>query len=219
MRCNTLGAAALSALLAIPLTVLSPALEGSISRGARAATFVLDRDHTEVRFTWDHLGISRQSGRIVDVTGTLDFDEERPEAAKVSAIMKVASLWTGAAALDALLVKTRDYFNVQAHPTITFESTEVRPTGSRTAEISGDLTINGVARPVVLQATWNFGGEHPLAKINPVFTGQYVAGFSAVGEIRRSDWGISRFAPYVSDEIRIAIEAEFKRPLEASAAE
>lgn len=180
------------------------------SQAVQADTYAIDREHTEVRFTWDHVGLSRQSGRLVDVSGTLEFDEARPEASKVAAIMKLSGLWTGVAKLDQLL-RGKDYFDADRHPTITFESTAVRPTGQRTAEITGDLTINGVAKPVILAATWNFTGEHPLAKINPAFQGIHVSGFSAQGVIRRSDWGITRFAPYVSDEIQISIETEVKR--------
>lgn len=178
---------------------------------AHADQYVLDPEHTEVRFTWDHLGMSRQGGRFVDVTGTLDFDEARPDASKVSAIIKVASIWTGVAALDSHLVKSREFFDAAKFPTITFTSTAVRPTGAKTAEVVGDLTINGQARPAVLAVTWNFAGGHPMAKINPALSDQYVAGFSAVTQIRRSDWGMTRTVPFVSDEIQITIETELKR--------
>lgn len=178
---------------------------------ASADTYAIDKEHTEVRFTWDHVGLSRQSGRLVDVTGTLEFDETRPEMSKVRAEMPLAGLWTGVPKLDQLIIRSKDYFDADRFPTITFESTAVRMTGARTAEITGDLIMNGATRPVILAATWNYAGEHPLVKINPAFAGQHVAGFSARGVIRRSDWGITRFAPFVSDEIQISIEAELQR--------
>lgn len=181
------------------------------SGAAVADRYVLDPEHTEVRFTWDHLGMSRQGGRFVDVSGTLDFDEARPDASKVSAIIKVASIWTGVAALDSHLVKSREFFDAAKFPTITFTSTEVRQTSAKTAEVVGDLTINGQSRPAVLAVTWNFAGGHPMAKINPALSDQYVAGFSAVTHIRRSDWGMTRTVPFVSDEIQITIETEMKR--------
>lgn len=178
---------------------------------ARADRYMLDPEHTEVRFTWDHLGMSRQGGRFVDVTGSLDFDEARPDASRISVIIKVASLWTGVAALDSQLVKSREFFEAAKFPTMTFGSTEVRQTSARTADVMGDLTINGIARPVVLNVTWNYAGAHPMSKINPAFLDQYVAGFSAQTQIRRSDWGLTRTVPFVSDEIQISIETEFKR--------
>ncbi len=198
MSASIVGALLLTAALLQPAT-------------ARADTYAIDKEHTEVRFTWDHLGLSRQGGRFVDVTGTLQFDEARPDASKVGVIIKVASLWTGVAALDSQLVKSREFFDAAKHPTITFESTEVRQTSAKTADVIGDLTINGTPRPVVLNVTWNFAGGHPMAKINPAFSDLYVAGFSATTQIRRSDWGLTRTVPFVSDEIQISIETELKR--------
>lgn len=177
----------------------------------RADRYAIDPEHTEVRFTWDHLGMSRQGGRFVDVSGTLEFDEARPDASSLAVIIKVASLWTGVAALDSQLVKSREFFDAAKFPTITFKSAGVRQTSARTADVIGDLSINGVARPVVLNVTWNYAGAHPMAKINPAFSDQYVAGFSAQTQIRRSDWGLTRTVPFVSDEIQISIETEFKR--------
>lgn len=202
MRLESRRAAALAILL------LAAAATGG---GARADTFVIDKEHTEVRFTWDHLGLSRQGGRFTDVAGTLEFDEARPEASRLGVIIKVASVWTGVAALDTQLARTREFFDAARYPTITFDSTAVRPTSARTAEVTGDLTINGLARPVVLTVSWNYSGGHPMAKINPAFTDLHVAGFSATTQIRRSDWGITRTIPYVSDEIQISIETELKR--------
>lgn len=183
----------------------------SWSADVRADRYAIDPEHTEVRFTWDHLGMSRQGGRFLDVSGTLDFDEASPEASRVDVIIKVSSLWTGVAALDSQLVRSREFFDAAKFPTITFKSTEVRQSSARTADVIGDLTINGAARPVVLAVTWNFAGPHPMAKINPAFTDQYVAGFSAQTQLRRSDWGLTRTVPFVSDEIQISIETELKR--------
>lgn len=185
---------------------------GMSAAPARAAdTYAIDKEHTEVRFTWDHLGVSRQSGRFVDVSGSLEFDPARPEASKLSAVIKVASLWTGVAALDSQLVKSKEFFDAGKFPTITFNSTAVRMASDKTGEVTGDLTINGQARPVVLTVIWNYAGAHPMAAINPAFSDQFIAGFSASAVIRRSDWGLTRTIPFVSDEIVIGIETELKR--------
>lgn len=179
--------------------------------GAAADTFTLDRQHTEVRFSWDHLGLSRQSGRFTDVTGTVEFDAEKPEASKVNVSIPVASLTTGVAALDTQLTKTREYFDAAANPAVTFKSASVRQTGDKTAEMIGDLSINGITKPVTLAVVWNFTGDHPLAGINPTYAGKTVAGFSARTHILRSEWGITRIIPLVSDEIRISIETEMSK--------
>jgi polyisoprenoid-binding protein YceI len=178
---------------------------------AHADRFALDKPHTDIRFSWDHLGLSRQSGKFTDATGTVAFDSSKPEATTVSVTIPVASLMTGVPPLDAALVKTRDYFDVAAHPVITFKSTGVKVTSDKTAELAGDLTINGMTKPVTLAVVWNYLGEHPLGSVNPTFAGKTAAGFSARTQILRSEWGITRLIPLVSDEIRISIEAEMHR--------
>ena len=180
----------------------------TLAHPAAADTYVLDKEHTEVRVVWEHLGLTRQSARFRDVDGTVEFDAADPEAGKVAVTIKVASITSGVASLDKLLVQSRDYFDVERHPTITFKSTAVAKTGAKTGDVTGDLTINGITRPAVLQVTWNFTGEHPLARFNPTFKDKTVSAFSATAVIRRGDWGITRFAPLVSDELQIGIEAE-----------
>ncbi len=176
-------------------------------REARSETYALDRGHTNITFSWDHLGLSRQSGRILDYQGTLKFDLEAPENSRLNVSMSTASLWTGVEALDRLL-KSADYFDAATHPSITFRSTAVKRIGERTGEVTGNLTILGETRPVVLAVTWNFTGEHPLAAVNAAYKDKVAAGFSAVGMLQRSDWGLKRGVPLVSDEIHISIETE-----------
>lgn len=187
---------------------------------AQAEVYDIDPDHTEVRFTWDHLGMSRQGGRFTAVTGTLHFNPADPSLSRVSVRIPLKSIQTGVKKLDDHLINSREFFDVVAHPEISFTSTQVEPTGARTARVTGDLAMNGITRPVVLDVTWNFSGEHPLAAINPTFAGIYASGFSATTQLRRSDWGLTRTIPWVSDEILISIETELhRRPLPAIADE
>lgn len=174
---------------------------------AEADTYTFDRAHTNIAFSWDHLGLARLGGRALDFTGTLEFDPAAPEAGSIEIAIKAASLWTGVADLDRHL-RTADFFDVARHPTITFKSAEVKKTGDKTGEVAGDLTMLGQARPVTLQVTWNFTGEHPLGMINPAYVGKFVSAFTATTKIRRSDWGLSRGAPLISDEIEVTINAE-----------
>jgi polyisoprenoid-binding protein YceI len=177
---------------------------------ARADIYTFDRDHTNISFSWNHLGIARQSARILEFDGTLDFDPENAESSSVEVTMKAASIFSGAKALDRDL-RSSDFFDAARYPEITFKSTMIRRMGERSGEVFGNLTILGETRPVVLQVRWNFSGEHPLGQINPGYKGKYVAGFSAVTTVARSEWGLKRAIPLVSDEIDIAIEAEFLR--------
>jgi polyisoprenoid-binding protein YceI len=203
------------------MAVLAAAI-ALISAPARADVYDLDPEHTEVRFSWDHLGLSRQSGRFTDVKGVVNFNPNNPATSTVEVTIPLRSIQTGVKKLDEHLLNSREFFNPDAHPDLAFKSVSVTPTGQRTAEVTGELTMNGVTRPVVLDVIWNFSGEHPLSTINPTYAGVYASGFSAKTQIRRSDWGLTRTIPFVSDEIRITIETEMYRrslPLVADPAE
>lgn len=190
--------------------LLMPLLACALPAAAAPETYVFDKTHTELRFSWDHLGLSRQAGRFLDVEGTLSFDPEKPETSHVEAVIKVTSLWTGVKELDTIL-KGKEFFDAASFPVATFRSSDVKPLSDKTARVTGDLTISGQSHPVVLDVVWNFAGEHPLSKINPAYTDMYYSGFSVKTQLLRSDWGITRTIPYVSDEIQIGIETELKR--------
>lgn len=177
---------------------------------ARADTWAFEQGHSLVTVTWVHLGLSRQSARLRDIAGTVDFDPTNPEAGKVDVAMRVAGLSTGVPELDKLL-HSADFFDAEHFPLITFKSTAVRRTGERTGEVAGDLTIMGTTKPVTLQVTWNFSGEHPLSTLNPTYKDKFVSGFSARTRIKRSEWGIARAIPLVSDDIDVSIEVELLR--------
>lgn len=208
LAARAMPARAVTAMLAVAGLACSL---GGVPVLAAPETYGFEKAHTEVRFSWDHLGLSRQSGRFLDVAGQVVFDAEKPEASQVEVRLPLKSLTTGVAALDDVLLKTPDYLDAGRHPEIAFKSTEVVMLTARTATVAGELTFNGVTRPVVLSVVWNFSGEHPLSKINPVYAGVYASGFSARTQILRSDFGITRSVPLVSDEIRITIEAELHR--------
>jgi polyisoprenoid-binding protein YceI len=190
--------------------MLGLALAATQATAAGAETYVFDPGHTNITFSWNHLGLSRQSGRILEYEGTLEFDPLDPEMAAVDVRLQTASLFTGVAGLDRDL-KSSDFLNAARFPEITFHSTLIRKTGERTGEVVGDLTIMGQARPIILQVQWNYTGEHPLADINPLYKGKFVSGFSAKTTILRSEWGVKRAIPLVSDEIEITIETEVSR--------
>jgi polyisoprenoid-binding protein YceI len=195
----------LSAMLAAVLWVVA----GPIG-SARADTWGFDKQHTEIRFSWDHLGLSRRSGRFLDMDGTLDFSPTEPEAGTIELSIRTASVVTGTKELDDAL-KSPDFFSAAAHPRISFRSTGITKTSEKTGDLKGELTILGVTRPVTLATTWNFTGEHPLSASNPTFQGKWVSGFTATTKVLRSEFGLKRGIPLLSDEVRIDIEAVFLR--------
>jgi polyisoprenoid-binding protein YceI len=199
-----------AARMGLAVLALALALVRCGAPAAEAATYTFSKDYTSVRFSWSHLGLSRQSARVMDIAGTVDFDPAEPEASRVDVLMNASSLSSGVRAFDDLL-RSVEYFDAQRHPTIRFRSTSARKMSDRTGELTGDLTVMGVTKPVTLYVVWNFSGEHPLAAVNPNYKDVYVAGFSATGVLRRSDWGLSRAVPLVSDEIELTIETELIR--------
>jgi polyisoprenoid-binding protein YceI len=177
---------------------------------AQADVWVFDKTTSEIGFSYDHLGLSRQSGRFREIEGRLDFSPTDPESGRVEATIRMAAISTGVAELDQLL-RSSDFLDTARHPTAIFRSTGVTKTGDKAGEVTGELTMLGVTRPVTLDVKWNFTGEYPLSAINPTYLGKWVSGFSAKTVIQRSAWGVKRGIPLLSDDIEITIEAEFLR--------
>jgi polyisoprenoid-binding protein YceI len=174
---------------------------------ALADTYTIDKSHTLVAFGWERAGLSRQQGRFTDVSGAVDFDPANLEAAKLDVSIRASSVQTGVDALDRHL-RSADFFDTANHPVVTFKSTAVRRTGDKQGQITGELTLLGVTKPVTLDVTWVFTGLHPLGQINPGLRDRTVSVFSAKGVIKRSDWGMTRVIPLVADDIAITIETE-----------
>jgi polyisoprenoid-binding protein YceI len=176
----------------------------------RAETYHFKGGHSTVTIGWSHAGLSHHTARIVGFKGALEFDPASPETGRVEVLIDPKELSSGVAALDRLL-RSPDFFDVANYPAITFASTQVIVTGERTGQVIGDLTIHGVTRPVTLDVKWNFSGEHPLGLVNPSFSGKFVSGFSATTRLLRSEWGLGRGAPLISDEVDVTIEVEAVR--------
>jgi polyisoprenoid-binding protein YceI len=181
-----------------------------VSPPVLADTYILDKGHTQVMFGWERAGLSRQQGRFSDVNGTVEFDAAKPEEGRVEVSIRASSIQTGVEALDRHL-RSGDFFDVGNFPVVTFKSTTITRTGDKTGEMTGDLSILGVVRPLRLQVTWVFTGPHPLGAINPALKDRTVSVFSAKGVLKRSEWGLTRVIPMVADDIQINIETELLR--------
>lgn len=179
---------------------------------APAGQYTMDLTHTRVTFRVSHIGLSRYTAHFNKVDGKLAFDPANPAAQSVTATIDANSLDTDYPdpKLDFSALVQKEFLDAANHPQITFKSTKVEPTGPRTARVTGDLTLKGVTKPVVLEATWN-GGYKPGA-MDP--SGARV-GFSAHGTFKRSDFGVSYGLPApgttmgVGDEVEVIIETEF----------
>ena len=169
--------------------------------GAQAADkYDIDPTHTQVEFTYSHMGFSNITGRFDTVQGEFLFDPADPTQSSVNITIPVESISTGVDKLDEHLLKA-DFFDAATYPTATFKSTGVTAAGEGALKVAGDLTIHGVTRPVVLDVTINKIGEHPMRKVP-------AAGFDATTTILRSDYGVGGYVPVVGDEVRIDITVE-----------
>ena len=183
------------------LTCVSALVLGvSTSAVAGADRYTFDKTHTQILFFVDHLGFSRSQGEFHDYDGGFVFDPDDWSKSSVQVSIRTASIDMDDYAWDKHL-RSKDFFNVSEYPTMTFRGTRLEQTGERTGQLHGELTLLGVTRPVTLQVTFNKAGVHPLNKM-------YVAGFSAVAVIRRSDFGMSYALPMVGDEVDLRLEVE-----------
>lgn len=171
-----------------------------------ADTYKTDAGHTEVRFSWSHAGVSTQHGEFDKAEGTLVMDPENVEAATLTATIDATSISSGFPPLDDH-IKSADFLEVETYPTITFESTSVTQTGDKTADITGDLTLHGVTKPLTLQATLTHLGDHPLGQFVDYYKGSWAA-FSATGEIDPKDYGVGMTIPV--GKLMIEIDTELK---------
>ena len=149
------------------------------------------------------MGFTNNMGTIAEPTGTLTLDKANPAASKVSVEFTVAKLRTGVPKLDEHLM-TADFFDAAKFPTATFVSTAVKPEGATGAEITGNLTIKGVTKPVTLDAEFYGAGIQPMSKKENI-------GFIATATIKRSDFNMSYGVPMVGDAIELKIIAGFEK--------
>ena len=180
--------------------VLATLIAAASFSAQAAEKYDIDPTHTQVQFTYNHLGFSNITGRFDEVKGDFLFDAADPTKSSVSITIPVASISTGVAKLDEHLLKA-DFFDATQFPTATFKSTGVTAAGEGKLAVAGDLTIHGVTRPVVLDVTINGIGEHPMRKLP-------AAGFDATATIKRSDFGVGAYVPAVGDEVTLSITVE-----------
>jgi len=179
-------------------------LGAAVSVQAAPVTYQLDPSHTMVLFSWNHFGYSNPTADLGLGEGTVVFDEQHPAHSSVEVTLPLAQLDTHVAALDEHLKKP-DFLDADKYPVVTFKSTAVQPLGGNRFKVTGNLTVHGVTKPVVLDATLNKIGPHPMSKAQSI-------GFDATASIKRSDFGVGAYVPNVSDELSIRITTEGSVP-------
>jgi polyisoprenoid-binding protein YceI len=173
-----------------------------------AGTYTADPAHSLIAFEVNHFGFNDYYGLFGDVAGTLVLDPANLAAAKVDVTIPVASVTTASKALTDHLLRAGkdgaapDFFGAAPAPA-RFVSTSVKADGMM-ATITGDLTLNGVTKPVTFQAEFTGAGTNP-------FNGKATVGFEAETEIKRSDFGVNYGIPFVSDEVELDISVAFEK--------
>lgn len=167
---------------------------------ATSQNYVLDASHSQIVFTYDHLGYSTTYGMFSGFEGEIAFNQADPAASSVNVSFPVRSMLTGWEGRFEHFM-SGDFFAAADDEMVSFSSTGIEVTGETTALITGDLTLNGITKAVVLDATLNQVGMHPMAE-------KPWAGFDATTTILRSDFEVGAFAPFVSDEVAIMISIE-----------
>ncbi|MGL4319631.1 MAG: YceI family protein [Paracoccaceae bacterium] len=163
--------------------------------------YVLDASHSQIVFSYDHLGFSTTYGMFSGFNGEIMFDAENPAGSTVSVSFPVRSMLTGWEERFQHFMSA-DIFNAADDASlVTFTSTAIEVTGENTANITGDLTMNGVTKPVTIATTMTKADNHPMAN-------KPWMGFNGTTTVLRSDFNVGLFAPNVSDEVQIMLSIE-----------
>jgi len=183
--------------------LLSAATGSAAEIAVPSGAYGLDKTHGYVSFSYSHLGFSNPSVGFNEFDVDLQLDADNPQNSSFEVVIDAASIDSRVAEFDEHL-RAEGYFDVANHKQITFTSTAIEMTSEQHATITGVLTIKGVAKPVTLQAVLNKAGMHPLKRVPAI-------GVSASATILRSDWGLSKYVPMVSDEVTLNIEVELPK--------
>lgn len=205
----TLG---LSALTTLGAQDAPPEVPGAVDPSKiTGGAYVADPAHSMVQWRVNHFGFNDYFGIFGDVEGTLQLDPANPAQSSVDVTIPVASVTVASEGLRQHLLRpgkdggTPDFFGPEPAPArFVSKSVQVSP-GGMTADIVGDLTLNGVTREVALYARFTGTGPNPMTKAETV-------GFEGRGVIKRSDFGIAFGIPVVSDDVELEFSAAFEKP-------
>ena len=170
---------------------------------AEPGTYAVEPSHTQVLFSVLHFGLTNYYGNFSGASGTLTFTPKDPAKLSLSVSVPVAKAATTSTKLDEEL-RSADWLDAQKYPAMTFQSTSVTPTGTDAADVTGTLTLHGIAKPVTLHATFIGAGVNPLSH-------KETLGFQITGMIKRSDFGVSKYVPLVSDDVQLIISGAFEK--------
>ena len=187
----------LAALLVATLTLAA-------SAAAQAGTWQIDPNHSSAQFSVKHLGVSTVRGAFMKVSGSAKHDPSDPSKDTLEATIDASSVDTRVTMRDNDL-RSPNFLDVEKFPTITFHSKQTKAAGAGKLQITGDLTIHGVTKEVVLDV------DGPSAPIKDPW-GNMRIGASASTKINRRDFGVNGAPGAVGDDLTITIDAELTQP-------
>lgn len=173
----------------------------AVSAVAAPEAYTVDKTHSAVIFKAHHLGAGYTYGQFLDISGTLNVDQANVAASSIDITIKTDSLTTHEEKRDQHL-KSPDFFNAKQFPTITFKSKSVTKVDDKTANVTGDLTLHGVTKPVTAKVVYTGSGKLP--------NGTATVGYEATLTVKRSDFGITYMVgpTAIDDEIPLIIAIE-----------
>ena len=194
----------LAILLAALLTAVPAFADGAGGGAGRVNVYVIDPARTSVRITWSYLGVPTSGATFSQVSGHIYGSRDEPEKSWTEAVIPVRTFKSGMAAIDKVLLNSGDFFRPGEYPVIRFRSTGIATVDKNKREFSmdGELTVNGITRPVVLFAKAGNTGPHPF------YGGSQSASLNATTTFRRSDFGMGKYSGMVSDEMKVTLVVE-----------
>ena len=171
---------------------------------AAPVTYKIDPGHTNVLASWDHFGYSNPSINFGKAEGSIVYDAENVPNSSVQVTLPLTGLSALADEFYDHLTGDK-WFDAAKHPDASFKSTQVEAAGEGKLKVTGELTVKGITKPVVLDVNLNKAAEHPMKKVPAI-------GFDATATVKRSDFGVGAYAPMVSDEVTLRITTEATAP-------
>jgi polyisoprenoid-binding protein YceI len=162
--------------------------------------YSLDKSHGYIIYTYSHLGFSNPRISFDDFDVSLNLDSADPTNSNIDVVIDATSINTHVDEFNGHL-NGENFFDTAKYPTITFTSTSIASTGDNTFDVTGDLTIRGITKSVVLATTINKAANHPMRDLPTI-------GVGATATVSRSDFGMTRGVPAIGDEVIIQIDVE-----------
>lgn len=175
-----------------------------VSAADRIVTYAIDPQRTQVAISWQYLGVPTTGGKFSGVTGFIYGNLDTPDKSWAEAYIPVKSFKSDWSIIDYRLVKSGDFFRAKEYPEIIFRSKSIDTVNKKARELSlsGELSVNGIVKPVTLFAETQSAGPHPF------YGDANAASLRAVTRFQRSEFGMNKFVGMVSDEIVVHLIVE-----------